>query len=134
MIGKRIKEKRLEMKMTLEEVAEAVGSTRQTIHRYENGEISNIPSDKIEKIAKVLKTSPSSLMGWSNEVTKGSYGDHQANLEHLAEKPDLLEIYNEIYENETLQLLFDSAKNLTPQDLEMVLTIIKGIKKEREQN
>ena len=50
--------------MTLEEVARRIGCSRQTMSRYENGIIGNIPSDKIEAIADVLLTTPASLMGW----------------------------------------------------------------------
>jgi len=34
--------------------------------RYETGVIANIPSDKIEALAEVLKVTPSYLMGWEN--------------------------------------------------------------------
>lgn len=50
--------------MTLEELAEKVGTSKQTIQRYESGKISNIPSDKIELLAKYLDTTPAKLMGW----------------------------------------------------------------------
>lgn len=53
-----IKRKRLENDLTLEEVAKAIGTTRQTVQKYESGLISNIPSDKIEKMAVVFKTTP----------------------------------------------------------------------------
>lgn len=60
-----IKQKRLENKMTLEELANKVGVSRQTIQRYESGIISNIPSDKIESMAEALDTTPAYLMGWT---------------------------------------------------------------------
>ena len=41
-----------------------IGTSRQTVHRYETGVIANIPYEKIEALAKVLDTTPSSLMGW----------------------------------------------------------------------
>ena len=63
-----IKNKRTEHKMTLEELAQKVGVSRQTIQRYESGVISNIPSDKIELIAKALDTTPAYLMGWESAV------------------------------------------------------------------
>ena len=66
-IGERIKALRNEKKMTLEEVAKMIGTSRQTIQRYESGEISNIPSDKIEKLAMTLRTTPAELMGWEIE-------------------------------------------------------------------
>ncbi|MBQ7363236.1 MAG: helix-turn-helix domain-containing protein, partial [Clostridia bacterium] len=49
------------------ELAELIGTSKQTIHRYENGVISNIPPRKIESLATALGTSPSELMGWEDE-------------------------------------------------------------------
>ena len=53
--------------MTLEALADAVGTSRQTIHRYETGAISNIPPDKVELLAEALGTTPAALMGWKDE-------------------------------------------------------------------
>lgn len=64
----RIKNKRQQLKMTLDDVAKIVGTSRQTIQKYESGIISNIPSDKIEKLAIALKTTPAYLMGWENKT------------------------------------------------------------------
>lgn len=69
-IGDNIKRKRLEKGYTLEELAHQIKTSKQTIHRYENGIISNIPSDKIEAIATALDTTPSYLMGWDEKVEK----------------------------------------------------------------
>ena len=66
MLANKIKEKRREKGLTLEDVARALGTSKQTIHRYENGVISNIPHDKIEKLADVLSISPTELMGWDD--------------------------------------------------------------------
>lgn len=65
----RIHIKRIENGFTLEELANMVGTTKQNIHRYETGVISNIPSDRIEALAKALHTTPSYLMGWDDTPT-----------------------------------------------------------------
>lgn len=62
-----IKMLRTQKNMTLEDLAKIVGVSRQTIQRYESGVIGNIPSDKIELIAKALNTSPADLMGWGDD-------------------------------------------------------------------
>ena len=64
-IKDRIKEKRIECGYTLDELAKKIGTSKQTIHKYESGIVSNIPSDKIEALAKALKTTPAFLMGWT---------------------------------------------------------------------
>ena len=65
MIANRLKTLRKSKKMTQDELAAALGTSKQTIHRYENGSITNIPPEKVEKLAAALDTTPSELMGWS---------------------------------------------------------------------
>lgn len=62
--GKNILEARKNARLTMEELGKMVGVSRATIKRYESGEITNIPDDKIEKIAKATKVSEAFLMGW----------------------------------------------------------------------
>lgn len=69
-IGTRMKERRLQLNKTLEEVGSVVGVSKATIQRYEKGAITNIPSDKIEKIAKALSTTPAFLMGWEDKSNR----------------------------------------------------------------
>lgn len=66
MLSQKIRELRKEKGLSLEAVAEMIGVSRQTVHRYETGAISNIPHDKIEALAKALGTTPQSLMGWED--------------------------------------------------------------------
>ncbi len=66
-VGEKIKRKRLSLGYTLEELATRVGTSKQTVFRYETQEITNIPAEKIELIASALGTTPSYLMGWESE-------------------------------------------------------------------
>ncbi len=68
MLSNKLKELRKAKKMTLEELADKVGTSRQTIHRYETGKISNIPPEKVEALASALGTTPSLLMGWGDDA------------------------------------------------------------------
>ena len=63
-IKDRLKARRAELDLTLEDVAKVTGVTRATVQKYETGIISNIPSDKIELLAKALRTTPAYIMGW----------------------------------------------------------------------
>lgn len=69
--------------MTLEDVAEKVGVSRQTIQKYESGVISNIPSDKIEKLAEIFSVTPSELMGWNSLIENIRNSDEQSKLEDV---------------------------------------------------
>ena len=74
MLADKLKSLRKAKKMTLEELADTIGTSKQTIHRYENGIITNIPPEKIVAIAKALDTAPAELMGWRDANDASSYG------------------------------------------------------------
>ncbi len=61
-----IKNRRLELDLTMKDVAKALGVSEATVSRYESGEIQNMGIDKIETLAKVLRCSPGYLMGWED--------------------------------------------------------------------
>lgn len=63
-IGERILMLRKQNHMTLEDVANYIDVKRATVSRYETGQITNIPSDKIELLSKLFNVSPAFLMGW----------------------------------------------------------------------
>ena len=67
MLANKLKEMRKAKGLTLESLAEKVGTSRQTIHRYENGTISNIPPEKVVLLAEALDTTPTRLMGWEEQ-------------------------------------------------------------------
>ena len=75
MLGEKIKFLRKSKGMSLEQLAELIGTSRQTVHRYENGTISNIPHDKIEALARALHTTPASLMGWDESGEFSSFNN-----------------------------------------------------------
>ncbi len=66
MEGNKLRDLRKIKGITLDELASKIGTSKQTIHRYENGIINNIPPEKVEKLAAALDTTPSELMGWGN--------------------------------------------------------------------
>ena len=121
-IGERIKKLRLQNNYTLDEIADKLGTSRQTIFKYENNIVTNIPSDKIEKLAVIFNVSPAYIMGWEKD---DSLGDYEENIKYLEENyPSLVDLYNEIHANDQLVILFDKAKKLEPQDLAQILKII----------
>ena len=62
--GSRIKELREKIGMTQVQLADKIDVSKQTLYKYENDIITNIPSDKIEAIAKICGVTPSYIMGW----------------------------------------------------------------------
>jgi transcriptional regulator with XRE-family HTH domain len=79
--GLRLKELREQKGMSQTEAARHIGVSKQTLYKYENNIITNIPSDIIERIAVLYETTPAYLMGWQEQIDK-----LQKSLEPLTEQ------------------------------------------------
>lgn len=77
-IGNKIRELREAANMTQTELAEKLHTTKQTIHKYENNIVLNIPMNKLELIAKALNTTPAYLMGWE-DASKANIEENKTN-------------------------------------------------------
>lgn len=119
-IGRNIYHARKLSGMTLEELSKHIGISRQTLSRYENGIIGNIPSDRIEKIAIALNVSPAQLMGWeemSGNPEEEYYTDPTVNA--YAEQ---------LRTNPNMRLLFDATKDMTKEDIDYVVDLVNRLK------
>lgn len=76
-VGDRIRAKRQDMGMSVDELAARLGKNRATVYRYEKGDIENMPVNVLEPLAEVLQTTPAYLMGW----TPDAY-DWERDLDH----------------------------------------------------
>lgn len=65
--GERIRQLRIEHQMTQEELGAKVGVQKAAIYKYENGLIVNLKRSTIEKLALVLDTTPTYLMGMEDD-------------------------------------------------------------------
>ena len=99
-IGERIKQRRLELNMTQDELARKMGYTNKaTISKIEKG-INDIPFSKVEKFAAALQTTSSELLGWPREmdeldgIVHDLYPDFVPGNGYLSDKlpPNLLPI------------------------------------------
>lgn len=67
-VGERIKQRRQELGLSVDEIARQLGKHRATIYRYESGEIRNLPLNILEPLARALRVSPAYIMGWDAEM------------------------------------------------------------------
>lgn len=65
-IGDRIRIAREHSNLTQEELGSRCGTTKQTIYKYEIGKITNIPLDRLQKIADAIGVTAAYLMGWED--------------------------------------------------------------------
>lgn len=106
-VGLRIKLAREQKNLTLEEVAKRCETTKQTIFKYENEIVTNIPYDKIVLLSKALDVSPSYLFGWEEKEISPS-------------EPELTE-----GEKEMLALFRLIPEDRKPEALEMLRVALK---------
>lgn len=86
-VGEKIKRVRESKNIAQVDLATLVGISKQTLYKYENGIITNIPSNKIEAIASALETTPAYLMGW-NEPQHNNY----TGIENIVPMPNMVKV------------------------------------------
>ena len=114
-IANKIKKRRLELGLTLEDVGQAVGVGRSTVRKWETGMIKNMGRDKIAALAKILQISPVELVPLPDQTRS----EDEERLEALHQDP-------------RLGLLFDRTRKMKPEDVEFMLQFADRILKERD--
>ena len=67
-ISKRIKNRRQELGISVEELADRINKNKATIYRYENGDIGKVPYDILEPLSEALDVSIGYLLGSEDTV------------------------------------------------------------------
>lgn len=115
--------RRKQLNLTLEEVANHVGVSKSTVKKWETGFIKNMRRDKVALLAEVLKIPPTSLLTDENVNS-----EH----EHYYIDPEAAKMAQELYDNPGMRILFDAAKNVSPEDLKVAAELISRMKKKEE--
>lgn len=81
--AERIRQRRKEIGMSADTLAEKIGVSRSTVFRYENGFIEKLPINNLIPIARALNTTVGYLMGWdenpeTTEPTPNERGGSEA--------------------------------------------------------
>lgn len=114
-VGDRIRKHRELSGISQTYLAEKIGVSKQTLYKYEKNVITNIPSDKIEEIAKALNVSESCLMGWENkEIELINEEEKGRSLSKLIANEDMLDAVVKL-------------SKLQPGDKEMVVNLINSL-------
>lgn len=117
--GDRVKNKREELGLSQEELANLLGySDKSSISKIEKNQ-RDVTRSKIIEIAKALKTTASYLMGWDEETSD----------DHYYIDDEAREIANEIAQDKDLKMLFSAARDVSAEDLKAVHTLMKSLKK-----
>lgn len=88
-IGERIKARRIEVGLSVDQVADRIGKNRATVYRYESNEIEKYTLDVLIPLAEALRTTPAYLMGWEESAMPSNNnhdnaGSHKFNVIRIA--------------------------------------------------
>ena len=130
--GDVIRKLRKEKGWTQQELGDRLGVQKSAIAKYESGRVKNLKRTTIKKMAEIFNVDPMVFID-SDAITTidPQWGDDAANRDYLADKPDLLAIYNDLVKSDELTILFDKTKDLEPKDLESVLVFVQMLRKQR---
>ena len=67
-MAERIRERRLAIGLTQEDLASKLGLQKSAIAKYENGRVENIKRSVIAKMSEILLCNPAYLMGFSDDI------------------------------------------------------------------
>lgn len=116
-MGRRIRELRIAAGLTQEQLGELVGLQKSAVAKYENGKTENMKRNVIQSMAKVLGVSPSYLMGFEDDTPY--YID-----------PEAAELAKEIANRSDLRILFDATRNISKEDMDVVIRMVEGLRKD----
>lgn len=99
------------MGITQTDLANKVKISKQTLHKYEKNIITNIPSDKIEEIAKILNVTPAYLMGWIDNLN--NFEDNSLKSDFIVDLLSDIQLTNHVKKLQMLcpehrQTIFDN--------------------------
>lgn len=110
-LGEKIRKRRIELNMTMDDLGNAIGVQRSAINKYEKGMITDLKRSTIQALANALQVSPLYLLDDDD--------DDQERLEAL-------------HQNPALGLLFDRSRKMSHDDVEFMLQMADRILKERD--
>lgn len=122
-VGQRIKDRRIQLGLSVDELAQRLGKNRATVYRYESDAIENLPVTVVGPLAKALQCSPAYLMGWEEdaEATPVYYLD-----------PEAAAAAEFLHKNPRYKVLFDASRKVKPEDIDFVKNLIDRMTPEED--
>lgn len=118
MIGDKIRNRRIELGMTQEELAKKLGyKSRASINKIELGQ-TDITQSRIVDFARVLDTTPAYLMGWEDEPDQPRSPIDTYDDEILAD-------LQRLHDDKDLRMLLSATRKLSRQDIQFMADLAR---------
>lgn len=121
-----IKNKRLELGLTLGDVANACNVSEATVSRWENGHIDDMRRSRIAALANVLHISPIIIL---NNDNNNIYDATKSNIKDISKDNSNTDMYTMILNDSQLGELVNKASKLSPRQIEHLLRIVETFEK-----
>lgn len=133
--AQRVKQLRKNKHLTGEQLGNILGITKTGISYWENGR--SVPDNEmLLKLADFFDVSIDYLLGKTDVETKIDkstyYGDYDEVVEYLKDNPEHLDVYKRILNDDHFALLFDKTKDLTPEEIDVIISVIIGLQNGRK--
>ena len=122
-IGDRIKKKREEHGLTMEDLGNKLGVTKSTISKWERGDVDNIKRSYIPKLAEILNVDPAWLMGFSpdDRVTVVYNAEGKTPFTAIVDQKPI------IGESSKRAELYKVALDIKPENIDIAIQILKSL-------
>lgn len=117
--GDRLRTLRENANLTLEEVADYLFITRQAVYKYEKNIVTNIPSDRIEALAKLYHSTPEYIMGW------------EADPEETSKKTNPAVDFTLLHDDDVMALI-ECKSSLSPESWKSLMQFAEFLKSKEE--
>jgi transcriptional regulator with XRE-family HTH domain len=126
-MGKRIHDKRVEKGLSMEELGKMLGVQRQTISKWEHGEV-ELKRSHVDKLSSIFHCSAAWLMGYENSTNV------IATYEAEGQEPVRLKVdHPPIIGQASLRAkLYQAAVNVAPENLETAISLLESLSSKEE--
>ena len=121
-MGQRIHEKREAAGLSVEELANKIGVSRQTVYKWEKGIVKNIDRDYIGKMAALFRCDPEWLMHMENSKVTVTYSaDGREPVSAIVSKEPIIGPASKRAQ------LYKVALEVKPENLQTAIDILKSL-------
>lgn len=126
----RLKDLRIQNKLSQQELADKIHVTKQTISQYERG-VREPDYDYLLALCDIFNVSVDYILGKADVTARFLTEGDLETLSHSSAyytNPETAQIAQQIFEDSDMRILFDAARDSKPEDLQMAADLLKRLK------
>ncbi|MGX8697546.1 MAG: helix-turn-helix domain-containing protein [Prevotella sp.] len=118
--GKRIRDRRRDLGISVQELANRLGKNRVTIYRYESDAIEDMPFMVLQNLAEALQTTPAYLMGITDDPNTNDDPDLLNEILRANKEAEEME---QALQNPDIRMIARAGTKMTPEQAEKLRAV-----------